>query len=218
MNRKLTSTPRYRQATLGLVLAVLVTACTPSGVPEPEISGDPAPPFVLVRTDLAAFALASAVESAPDHSPELALDGDPETYWQAAGEVPQILEIDLGPAADIGEIRLTLYQPTAGTSLQRIYGKGPFAGDEYRLLHEFSGETADGQELQQVPEAAWAGIRFLRIETVQSPAPFGWREITVLPPGEDPYEASSGDSDGDGLLDLQDWCPDSPGPYETNGC
>ncbi len=213
--------PGFRQAGLWLLIMALMAACGPSpsgGVEQPENSDVTAAPPQLNRTDMAAIGIASAAESAQDRSPELALDADPVTYWQAGGEAPQVLEIDLGLAVDIGEIGLTLYQSVAGKSLQRVYGKGPQPGDEYRLLHEFSGETSDGQSLAYAPDAPWEGIRYLKIETAESPGAFGWRQVTVLPPDENPFAAPFVDSDADGLSDQQDWCPNSPGPYEANGC
>jgi len=126
----------------------------------------------------------SAIE--PGHPGKDAVDGDTGTHWSAGAGPPQWIEIDLGSALDISEIRLTPSQYPAGRTVHRVLGKGPGTGGEFVLLHTFDGPTDDGQQIGFKPDSPWQGIQVVRIMTDSSPSWVAWREIEVLAAGTSP--------------------------------
>ena len=112
---------------------------------------------------------------------EFAVDGNAGSLWNSGNEAPQWIEIDLGQAYDIGEVRLLISQYPAGNTLHRVLGKGSGADAVFHELTRFEGLTEDGQWLEFSPEEPWAGIQTIRIETVASPSWVAWREIEVIP-------------------------------------
>jgi hypothetical protein len=88
------------------------------------------------------------------------------------GHPPQWIEVDLGGAYRVTEIRLLVSQSPAGATRHRVLVRGPEGGPG-TLVHEFSGDTADGDWLEFVPEAALENVRYVRVETVSSPS--WWR-------------------------------------------
>ena len=159
-----------------------------------------------------------ASSSLDNYSPDFAVDGNPETYWDPGAVAPQWIEIDLGVSINVGNIQMAIKQEAPGETEINIYGKGSRDKDEYQLLHQFNGQTSDGQILVILFTEIWQGIKYIKVETSKSTTSIGWSEIEVFPPNQDPYNLPYVDSDGDGVIDLQDWCPNTPGSIENNGC
>jgi hypothetical protein len=135
---------------------------------------------VVVGTgrDIARGKPALASGTLPGFGPANAVDGLVTTTWNAGHFAPQWIEIDLQTVAPIERIRLlTAQAPLTGFTDHRVYGRGP--NGDATLLHEFAGVTVEGQVLDYSPPVPWTGIRFIRVETVQSPAWVAWREIEV---------------------------------------
>jgi hypothetical protein len=109
---------------------------------------------------------------------EFAVDGDPGTVWNSGDDATQWIEIDLGGEVVIVKIRLIASQYPEGATRHQVYARGE--SGEAVLVHEFSGYTADGDQLEYVPEVPLEAVRFLRIVTVSSPSWVGWREIELL--------------------------------------
>jgi hypothetical protein len=107
-----------------------------------------------------------------------AVDGDPGTVWNAGDGPTQWIEIDLGAAYDIREIRLLLNQYPDGRTVHRVLGKG--VTGSFALLYTFDGQTRDSQLLSYAPPEAWQGIQVIRIETTASPSWVSWREIEII--------------------------------------
>ncbi len=126
----------------------------------------------------------SAIE--PGHPGEDAVDGDTGTHWSAGNGPPQWIEIDLGAAHDIAEIRLTPSQYPAGRTVHRVLGKGPGTGGAFVLLHTFDGPTEDGQRLIFAPDSPWEGLQVVRVMTDASPSWVAWREIELIDSGTGP--------------------------------
>jgi hypothetical protein len=126
----------------------------------------------------------SAIE--PGHPGDDAVDGDTGTHWSAGNGPPQWIEIDLGAAYAIGEIRLTPSQYPAGRTVHRVLGKGPGTGGEFLLLHTFEGLTEDGQRMIFTPDTPWQGIQVVRVMTDVSPSWVAWREIELIDAGDGP--------------------------------
>jgi hypothetical protein len=54
--------------------------------------------------------------------------------------------------------------------------------DAMRLVSEFRGQEYDFDVLNFIPAVALTNIRFVRIDTTESPSWVSWREIEVLAP------------------------------------
>ena len=120
----------------------------------------------------------TASGSLPDAAASNAVDGDPETLWNAGAGPFAWIEIDLGQPTSVTTIRLTTAQLPAGATEHRVLGRVA-AGGEFVLLGIFSGPTADYQVLELTSPGAWPAIGFVRIETTISPSWVAWREIEV---------------------------------------
>jgi hypothetical protein len=116
----------------------------------------------------------------PDQTPQMAVDGDPTTQWSAGGYPTQWIEIDLGAAYTVGEIRLTVGQWPSGKTLHQLWVGA--TSDSMRLVQKFSGNEYDFDVLNFVPPTALENIRYIRIVTTESPSWVSWREIEVLAP------------------------------------
>ena len=114
----------------------------------------------------------------------LAVDGDLGTLWSAGGFPPQWIEIDLEAEYNISEIRLTTSQYPGGQTIHIIKGKSADGGALFVQLHTFDGNTNDGDELVFRPETVLEKIRYIRVETMESPSWVAWREIEVIDAGK----------------------------------
>ena len=124
---------------------------------------------------------ARASVSGAGSGPELAFDGDAQNGWIAGQDPPQWIEVDLGGPHAITGLALSVSQYPEGQTIHRVWGRG--AGGPEQLLHEFNGYTKEPQWLEYTPAAAWQGIRYVRVETVQSPSWPAWHEIRVFGTG-----------------------------------
>jgi hypothetical protein len=115
-----------------------------------------------------------------DFPPGSAVDGNPETWWGASDFPPQWIEVDLGQGYSIAEIHLVVSQSPAGETTHRVLVKGAGTGDRFMLLHTFRGRTADLDVLSVPLDGPLEGIRYVRVETKQSPSWVAWREIQVI--------------------------------------
>jgi F5/8 type C domain len=124
---------------------------------------------------------ATASRSQAGSGPELAFDGNGQNSWIAGEDAPQWIEVDLGAPHTITGIALSVSQYPEGQTVHRVWGRGPDGAEQ--LLHEFSGFTKEPEWLQDNPAAPWQGIRYVRVETVQSPSWPAWHEIRVFGTG-----------------------------------
>ncbi|MFZ2098111.1 MAG: discoidin domain-containing protein [Anaerolineales bacterium] len=129
------------------------------------------------------LALGKGVEvsaALPDQTPQMAVDGDPNTQWSAGAYPTQWIEIDLGARYQVGAIRLTVGQWPAGITMHQLWaGASP---DAMQLVYEFSGREYDFDVLNYVPAMPLENIRYVRVVTTESPSWVSWREIEVLAP------------------------------------
>lgn len=131
-------------------------------------------PFVSVR-DVRVRASRSTASN-PVHS---ALDDDTTTWWSSGALPNQWIEIDLRNERTLDAIELVVAQELAGQTTHRVLGKGGDPEDVYALLHTFSGITADSDALRHTFAPAIPGIRYLMIETTESPSSVAWRELVI---------------------------------------
>lgn len=130
----------------------------------------------LVNVALRAPVRVSSVSAS--HPAAFAVDGNPDTVWTADAGRRQSIEIDLGVPTPVAAVRLRTSQSSAGVTVHRITGRFGFDSDE-SLIRELSGTTADGDTLE-APINGEEMVRFVRVETIASPAPAAWREIEVF--------------------------------------
>jgi F5/8 type C domain len=116
----------------------------------------------------------------PDQTPQMAVDGDPNTQWSAGGFPMQWIEVDLGGPSTIGEIRLTVGQWPAGDTVHQLWAGT--TQEEMRLVHEFIGDEFDYDVLDYLPITPLTNIRYVRLVTTESPSWVSWREIEVFAP------------------------------------
>ncbi len=146
----------------------------------PNTQPDACTTSVLPGRNLALGKPVSVSAALPDQSPQMAVDGDFNTQWSAGAFPTQWIEVDLGAAYTVGEIRLTVGQWPAGDVLHQLW-VGP-SQDNMQRVYEFSGHVYDYDMLNFVPDKPLNGIRFVRIVTTESPSWVSWREIEVLAP------------------------------------
>lgn len=108
----------------------------------------------------------------------LALDGDEATWWSAGAGPTQWIELDLRHEAVLRRIKLLIAQDPAGQTTHRVWGKGGDPEAPYVLLHTFRRDTADLEVLRH-RFTGIAGIRYLMIETTESPSWVAWRAIVL---------------------------------------
>jgi len=130
------------------------------------------------RANLALGKTVLVSNQVPGNEGQWVVDGDPGTVWNAGDGPPQWIEIDLGAAYDIRQVRLSINQYPPGFTTHRLLGKAP--GGEFALLQSFDGETTDSQVLVFEPPSPVLGIQFIRVETTASPSWVSWREIEIM--------------------------------------
>ena len=148
----------------------------PANRPDPCQAGT----FDFFEYNLALGMPAEASRSLPYQPPSRAVDGTTSQWWGAGDFAPQWILIDLGTPQTIGTIRLVITQSPAGNTIHQVW-VGPSIAELY-LLHTFEGYTTDGQVLEFKPESPVENVRYLRVNTRQSPSWVGWQEIEVLAP------------------------------------
>ena len=87
--------------------------------------------------------------------------------------------MDLGTTKTIQEIRLTVIQSPAGPTTHRIWGSATGVEGSWQLLTIVQGNTSEGQILNAVLPTKVSGIRFIKVETTESPSWVAWSEIDV---------------------------------------
>jgi hypothetical protein len=128
--------------------------------------------------NLAAGKPVRSSRSLPTNPPELAVDENAQTNWVSGEDAPQWIEVDLGAPSSITKIALAVSQFPEGKTVHRVWGRD--ADDAERLLYEFSGFTKEPEWLEVSPAQPWRDIRYVRIETAESPSWVAWWEIRVL--------------------------------------
>lgn len=112
-----------------------------------------------------------------------AVDGDPGTVWNSGSRPLQWIQIDLGTNYDLAEIRLVVSQSPEGRTVHVLYGRGSGTGNEQRTLRIFDGVTQDSDVLIYKPGEPMLGIRYLWVDSTESPSWISWREIEAIQAG-----------------------------------
>lgn len=124
---------------------------------------------------------ATASNTYPGLNPELAFDGNTSTWW-GSGSLPtptsQWIQLDLGTERRLSSVRLLPSQDPAGTTTHGVHGRDA-AGNWNAYFGTLSGSTFDSQWLE-LPISNTALVRYVFVETTQSPSWVSWREIEVF--------------------------------------
>lgn len=116
-----------------------------------------------------------------DWPPSNAVDGNPDSVWNAGDFPPNWIEVDLGQPYAISEIRLLLEQgQLVAQTIHRIYVRGPGTDNQLILLHTFEGETSTLDQLVYKSPEPLEGIQFVRAEITRSPSWVAFRELEVI--------------------------------------
>lgn len=118
---------------------------------------------------------ARATSAATGHGPELAIDGDAATTWQAGAAGPWRFEVDFGEARELGGVLLRWTADAAAKASRAYEVSGSFDGQNWRRLHRFGAAAGEldafvAQELE---------LRHLRLD-FETPPP-GLAELELLP-------------------------------------
>jgi len=149
-----------------------------------EVATHPAETTQPVTTEIENLALgsiSSASASLPDGPPGNAVDGDPDSSWNAGSAPEQWIQIDLGGVASVSKIRLVIAQyPFGNTNHVVLVGSSV---SELQEVHVFEGITTDNQALEALLDPPISNVRYVRVLTVESPSWVAWREIEVYAQG-----------------------------------
>ena len=120
--------------------------------------------------------VAFAPSSIPGHEPAFALDGSPNSDWNAGTGAPIYITVDLGRTVAINRVRLLVNQYPAGKTrheiLVALQPSGPF-----KHVATIDGWTVNGQWLEL--DQPIGMVRYLRVATTESPSWVSWREIEI---------------------------------------
>lgn len=148
----------------------------------PANQPDPCTAVSLPNANLAYQQPVTASAALPEEPVGNAIDENEATQWGSGNDAPQWIEVELGGAQTITEIRLLVAQWPAGETIHRILRRSADGG--LVELHRFQQATEQGDWLIFTPDNPIENIQFIRIETISSPSWVSWSEIQVL--GEPP--------------------------------
>jgi hypothetical protein len=151
----------------------IARALSPLTRPDPCATGD-----LGGAIELAAGASVRVSTELSDSPGSHAVDGLTDTAWNSGQPPHQWIEVDLGEAHTVEAIRLLVAQSPSGGTRHVISVKGE-SGD-YVEIATLEGDTADNQWLEVPLGGPLEGIRFIGVETFESPSWVAWREISVL--------------------------------------
>ncbi len=143
-------------------------------LPACAVSAGPAPGPNLAAS--AASTVSSELASEPRSA---AFDGNLVQGWNSGTYAIGWIEVDLGKAAAVGEVRAWVAQTPAGHTEHHLYGRATADGPLVELT-ACGGVTNDQQILAFTVPAGTRAVRYLRLETVSSPSWIAWREIQVF--------------------------------------
>ncbi|GJM41750.1 MAG: hypothetical protein DHS20C20_20320 [Ardenticatenaceae bacterium] len=144
----------------------------------PANQPDPCTAVSLPSANLAYQKPVTASAALPAEPVSNAVDENEASQWGSGHDAPQWIEVDLGEATTITEMRLLVAQWPAGETIHRILGGG--ASGNLVELHRFQQVTEQGDWLIFIPDSPIENIQYLRIETILSPSWVSWGEVQVL--------------------------------------
>jgi len=136
------------------------------GWAEIEIYCDPAAQHLKARA-------ASASRSDSSSSPLLAVDGNPDTWWNSGAFPVQSITLDLGSVSALTKLRLKTVQNPDGATTHVISAAN--VPSQFVDVGTISKVTTHGEWLE-LPNLAKAA-RYIKVTTTRSPSWVGWLEI-----------------------------------------
>jgi hypothetical protein len=133
---------------------------------------------VVGGANLALERPATASSQLADGPASNAVDGDPDTLWNAGAGPVAWIEIDLGGPTVVGTVRLVTAQDPPGPSDHRVFGRVS-PGAELLPVGTLAGTTADYQVLELTVADTAPAVQVIRVTTVVSPSWVAWREIEI---------------------------------------
>jgi len=124
---------------------------------------------------------ASASNTVIGSSPAYAIDGSVATAWNAGNFPPQWIQIDLGALYEIRRVRLYTSQLPDGNT-RHIISMGDTPGTLVPRA-DLQGFTRDRQWLEWTAAPPVPNVRYVRVETTESPSWVSWFEIEVYREG-----------------------------------
>jgi hypothetical protein len=119
------------------------------------------------------------------HSPDKAIDGDRQTFWNAGTHPPPgggaWIEVDVGAVRQLGGLLLVTSQLPDGPTVHEVWASSDPIGEvrtKARLVHTFKGHTRTNEVLRFEFPKRLSG-RYVQIRTTHSPSWVGWVEIEL---------------------------------------
>ena len=167
----------------GVQVIRVTTLATPSMVGWREVEVVLAPASRLEActrgtTNLALHRPATATASAKGSKPNLAVDGDRATRWDAGAPAPQSIELDLGREASIRGVRLLPGGPADAAIAVVVRGRDE-AGHSM-VLGTVNQARTGTDWLTVAGPTPCVGLRWITIESGWSVGSVSWREVQVL--------------------------------------
>jgi F5/8 type C domain len=126
------------------------------------------------------YIAATASNNTSDAPPAQAVDGNPNTAWNAGGGSPAWIELDLKEIVTLAKVNLLVGQSPAGPTTHQLYFGASPAPTAQIATEQIA--TTDGQwlivDLSATNKPLPTG-RYLRVLTTASPSWVAWREIVV---------------------------------------
>jgi hypothetical protein len=123
------------------------------------------------------YIAATASNSSSDAPPAQAVDGNPNTAWNAGGGTPAWIELDLKQTVTLAKVNLLVGQSPAGPTTHQLYFGASPAPTAQIATEQIA--TTDGQWLIVDLSTQKPTGRYLRVLTTASPSWVAWREIVV---------------------------------------
>ncbi|SEU36205.1 discoidin domain-containing protein [Stigmatella erecta] len=134
--------------------------------------------------------------------PSNAADGNPGTSWNSGGPATQWIDIDLQQDRPVGRIRMLPEQFPAGVTRHNIYGRN--TSGQWFDFGYVNSYTSDSQWIEHQITQQSVPVRYLIIQTTQSPSWIAWREFEVFAPsGPLLQESCSFEVPGSGWLTIK---------------
>ncbi len=119
----------------------------------------------------------TASSQLPEEPAAAAVDGQ-ATPWNAGGDAPQWLEVDLGGPTTLQRVGMKINQWPPGVTRHQVWARQ--ATGQQVLVAEFNGYTTIDMALAYELPLPLANVTAVRFLTLASPAWVSWREVEVV--------------------------------------
>jgi hypothetical protein len=137
---------------------------------------DPCAMVPLPPANLAYGKTVTASRFLPNEPPENVVDGG-DSLWGAGADAPQWIEIELGKAVSLSEIRLWVAQYPDGEIVHQILLRD--SRGNLTEVHRFEQFTRSGEWLNFTPETPIPEVTAVRVNTLFSTSWVAWSEIEI---------------------------------------